>query len=83
MTIEIRIANLPPDTTEEEVTQLLSGFCRIDAIRLNGRDQPGTLAAWVEVPTNRTHGYLLVRKINTLVLRGYLLSAYVSLFSRR
>lgn len=78
--MQIRISNLPPGITEDEVRNLLDNIEEIDAIRFTDVGDPENVVAWVEVNLTRVQADAIAEIINGRRWKDRSLQAYAALY---
>ena len=78
--VQIRINNLPPGVTEDDVKNLLGNLSEIETIRLTDAGNPENVVAWVEVNTSRVQADAIVKKLNGRQWKNRSLQAYAALY---
>jgi len=81
MSLTVLIANLPANTTEEEVRELLENTTMILGIEIKHDGDPDRLTAAVEMDLDRTTAKIMKSKGTGMMFKGRTLDIYVpSLF---
>jgi len=77
MSLTILIANLPPETSEEEVRELLENSSMILAVEIKDDGNPDRLTAAVEMDLNRTTAKIMKEKGRGMRFKDRALEVYV------
>ena len=78
--MQIRISNLPPDITEDEVKTLLDNIKEIEAIRFTDVGDSENVVAWVEVNLTRVQADAIAEILNGRKWKDRSLQAYAALY---
>lgn len=78
--VQIRVNNLPPGVTEDEVRNLFDNLDEIEAIRLTDAGNPENVVAWVEVKLSRVQADAIVEKLNGRRWKDRPLQVYAALY---
>lgn len=78
--MQIRINNLPPKVTEEEVRSLFDDAGWVGKILLTDAGDPDNVVAWVDVAGSHAVADAVVQQLNGKLWKGRTLQAYAALF---
>jgi len=78
--VQIRISNLPPGITEDEVRALLDNIEEIEAIRFTDVGDPENVVSWVEVSLTRVQADAIAEILNGRKWKDRTLQAYAALY---
>ncbi len=80
--MEIGIQNLPAQTAQEDVRQLLKNDQRIDRILLTDAGNSDRVLAWVKMDISRVEANRLAKRLSHSWFQDRHLQAYACLFFR-
>lgn len=78
--MQIRINNLPAETTEEEIRELLGNPNAVDTILVTDAGDQNNVVAWLKINGSRAAADAIVKVINQKTWKGRRLQSYAALF---
>ena len=78
--MELRIGNLPPGTTEDDVREVLHQLRDIKTIRITDEGDADNVVAWVDIEGTRAGLQALAKKVNGTMWKERRISAYAAGF---